>query len=387
MTCKVRLDKKKNRYVVDLRDIGGGQPEKRTKEEAHAFLNAAIAEHAQSGYINSKTSPTFGDLMGYKDASGKYVPAGSFLAHTETRVHNKKIGGGELVNKAKAIEHLKAMTYEGKPLADVRVADLRGGTLQLDLIDQIESGRAYKTARNILVVFKQAMKYCVLRGAINVSPAHEMSIDVPVSTGEDQRAKRLGKDRIKEIIAAANPRYRLVIMMAAHTGLRAGELCVLEWSDIDFAEGDFGAVHVRRSKKKDGSVGTAKTNAGHRTVDLSEELALELKKWKLNQPIAQRTNNLVFPSSTGQRASTDNWRERGIKKACKDLGVDVCTMHDMRHFFASILLFDLNESEATVTTLMGHGSIDFTRKQYGHWIEGLKKGNRIGQKLSAAFSG
>ena len=371
----------KVRHVADLRSIGGKEPTFKTLKLAEQHVENAIAEHVRSGYIDPASAPTFGEAMG--EANDGIYSANTFLGHTQKRVLSNKIGNGELVNKARAIQLLLEMNYQTKKLRDVRVSDFRAGQLQLELIDQIERGRAYKTAKNTLVIFKQAIKFCVLRGYINVSPAHDLSIEQQAATGEDKRAKRIGKDRVLAIINAAPEKYKLVIKAAAHTGLRAGELCVLRWSDIDF---DLNLLTVARAKKKGGAIGATKTKAGFRQIDLTPDLSKSLREWKLQQPIEQRCNDLVFANASGSVADTDVWRELGIKATCRKLGIEECTLHDMRHFFASILLFELAESEATITTLMGHSSIDFTRKQYGHWIAGLKRGSNLGEKLQAAFS-
>ena len=150
--------------------------------------------------------------------------------------------------------------------------------------------------------------------------------------------------------------------------MRAGEQAALTWQDIDFERG---LVHVKRARKKDGSVGAAKTKAGHRSIQLA-------------QPINQRVGDLVFPTTVGKMDSADNWRNRGLHGACDRAGVARISWHSLRHFFASILLFDLQEADATVTTLMGHKDISFTRRQYGHWMEDARRDTDIAERLLKA---
>ena len=119
-------------------------------------------------------------------------------------------------------------------------------------------------------------------------------------------------------------------------------------------------------------------------MPLFPDLIAKLRSWKLSQPIEQRINNLVFPTTAGAMDSVDNWRNRGLHKACDRAGVERITWHSLRHFFASILLYDLQEADATVTTLMGHKSIDFTRSQYGHWMEDFSRDTGIAERLARA---
>lgn len=369
MAKRVHKSKSKNRWVANLRGIGGGQPTFATEREAQAFVDRAIAEHENSGYINPRTSPTFARLCD------------SFLEHCEDRVRRDEIGDGEVTNKRKAIEHLKEMELDGQPLANAIVKELHAGKLSLQIVPQIQEGRAHKTAHNILVIFKQILSFGVLASAVNVNPGAELSLPKK-STAVSKKAKRISKEIIEAIIAAAPERYRLLLKFAASTGLRAGELCVLPWDNIDFDEQ---IVRVAMARKKCGKLGDPKSYAGFRTINLSATLTQELREWKMAQPKQQRSRNLVFPSSTGEVASTDNWRERGVKVGCKNAGVEAITLHDFRHYFASVLFFVLDKPDATVTYLMGHSSIDFTRKTYAHWMENKKRDAKLSEEFEAAF--
>jgi integrase len=369
MAKRVHKSKSKNRWIANLRGIGGGQPTFATEREAQAFVDRAIAEHENSGYINPRTSPTFARLCD------------SFLEHCEDRVRENEIGSGEVTNKRKAIEHLKSFTYDKEPLADAIVKELHAGKLSLQVVPQIKKGRAHKTAHNILVIFKQILSFGVLASAINTNPGAELALPKK-STAADKKAKRISKEIIDAIIAAAPERYRLLLKFASSTGLRAGELCVLPWDNIDFDEQ---IVRVAMARKKCGKLGDPKSYAGFRTINLSATLTQELREWKMAQPQQQRSRNLVFPSSTGEVASTDNWRERGVKVGCKNAGVEAITLHDFRHYFASVLFFVLHKPDDTVTYLLGHASIDFTRRTYAHWMENKKRDAKLSEEFEAAF--
>ncbi len=75
-----------------------------------------------------------------------------------------------------------------------------------------------------------------------------------------------------------------------------------------------------------------------------------------------------------------------LKKACKQAGVEVIRWHDLRHFFASILLQTYGDDLHKVTSFMGHGSIEMTRKVYGHWLDDSKRNAEDAAKLDAALT-
>jgi len=365
----IRHSKRDNGYIVNLRKYGGGEPVRKTVEDAIALLELAISEHQSGGFIPRHTSPVFAKI------------ADSFIAHETDRVRRNELGAGELANKTVNVDHLIALPFGNTTLGEAKVADLRTGPIQLAVVPALFEGRAHKTAANIFATFGQVLKHAALLEAIKVNPIAGKQIKLPAKPETaDTLVARLSKDIINVIIQHAG-RHSLKIEFAAWTGLRAGEQVVLTWDDIDF---DRGLVHVRRARKKDGSIGAAKTKAGHRSVPIDAGLLAKLREWKLSQPIEQRVNNLVFPTQTGAIDGVDNWRNRGLQPACKRAGVEKISWHALRHFYASILLFDLQEADAVVTTLLGHASIDFTRKQYGHWMEDARRDTDISERLARA---
>ena len=365
----IRYSKRDNGYIVNLRKYGGGEPKRGTLEEAKALLEHAIAEHQSGGFIPRHTSPTFSAI------------AAKFIEHETDRVRRGDLSNGELANKRSNVDHLIALPFGNSTLGEARVADLRTGPIQLTLVPALFEGRAHKTAANIFTTFGQVLKHAVLLEALKVNPVAGKQISLPTKPETaDTLAARLSVDIINVIVEHAG-RYGLTIKFAAWTGLRAGEQIALTWEDIDFERG---LVHVRRARKKDGSVGAAKTKAGHRSIPIDVDLLAKLRAWKLAQPIEQRVHNLVFPTSTGEMDNVDNLRNRGLHTACDRAGVERITWHSLRHFFASILLFDLQEADATVTTLMGHKDISFTRRQYGHWMEDARRDTDIAERLRRA---
>ena len=377
----VKYSKSKKRWIADLRDVGGKEPTFRNKEDAVAALNSAIAESETGGYINKKTSPTFEQVVGRRGDNGKFTPASCFLAHTEKRVRRNEIGGGELANKEKACEHLCEMIYDGKRFGDVRVADIQG-KLELDLVDEILAGRSNKSAQNIRSILKQALHYAVSAKYIHLNPAAELSVPI---IGEKPMPKLLSKEIVSEIIRHAPDRYRDELLIIAESGLRTSELAPLEWTDIDL---DRELIHVQRAKKKlskhvaQDKIGKTKTKSGNRKIAMHPQVKQMLQeRWlKAGRP----SEGLVFPNKDGQMQCMDNLRNRGINKACARAGLPFVTLRDLRHFFASILIYEMDETDAIITQMMGHADINFTRKTYAEWLDDRARDRKLSQRMGRA---
>lgn len=182
----------------------------------------------------------------------------------------------------------------------------------------------------------------------------------------------------------------LAVAFAFQTGLRFGEHCALRWCDLDMDKKRVSVVVAKRKAGRGGQfeVGVTKTKLSRRVVPLTPQLIALLKAWKLRSPYSKE-DDLVFPTRRGTyQYDSGNWRSRYLHPACDAVGIDRLRWHDMRHFFASVLLDSFGTDWARIADLMGHDSTDFTRRQYGHWIEPeAAEDEQASDELGAAFFG
>ena len=69
---------------------------------------------------------------------------------------------------------------------------------------------------------------------------------------------------------AADEDFRVMLLFAASTGVRAGEQWAARWGDVDFENCN---VHIGRRVDAYSEEGPAKSAAGVRTVPISNQLA------------------------------------------------------------------------------------------------------------------
>jgi integrase len=89
----------------------------------------------------------------------------------------------------------------------------------------------------------------------------------------------------------------------------------------------------------------------------------------------------------GDYADANTWRRRGLIPACKAAGVDPIRWHDLRHYYASLLIFEIKHAPQEISRMMGHHDFSFTSKQYGHWLETARGKSKVGDKISAIMGG
>ena len=176
------------------------------------------------------------------------------------------------------------------------------------------------------------------------------------------------------------PRRAIVATLGA-AGLRAGELCALNWADLDFAH--------TRIKVRD-----AKTPAGVREIEMSPWLRDELLGYR--QSLGSVTAKApVFPTRTGKRRKPDNVRARVIAPTvhrANELREETgrlplppgVTPHTLRHTFISFLL-EAGASPRYVMGQVGHADPKTTLRIYAHLLKRDRSG--VGKALDELIHG
>jgi integrase len=163
-----------------------------------------------------------------------------------------------------------------------------------------------------------------------------------------------------------SPEHFPFFLCAFRTGMRLGEILALQWGDIDF-NSDF--IHVERSYKR-GIVEKPK-NDKDRRVDMSDQLALNLKKLlrerKKEGLKAGKGEAVKIIFHRNGNYMEQNYIRRVFKRILKQAGIRDMRLHDTRHTFASLLLSN-GESPVYVKEQLGHSSIQITVDIYGHLI-------------------
>ncbi|MFJ6483972.1 tyrosine-type recombinase/integrase [Streptomyces sp. NPDC091682] len=219
----------------------------------------------------------------------------------------------------------------------------------------------------------------------------------------------LHSDAVRALIDAASDRYRALLLLAASSGLRQGELFGLEVDGVDFLRRE---VTVRQQLiDPDGDlpyIGEPKTHESYRTVPLTkaavDALAAHLERFPApavqiedrtdpRKP-RQRTARLIFPNQDGKpvrrgawahvwsraRRSANEalveayeqaraaWLRSGKPKGGEPARIeapDGASLHDLRHFYASLLIKH-RENVKTVQKRLGHAKPSITLDTYTH---------------------
>jgi integrase len=219
-----------------------------------------------------------------------------------------------------------------------------------------------KTINNRLSALSSLLRYASKSKVISEAPG--CSFFIEDHTPRDEEICAVPTEHAEAIVAVAEPRYRVAVLLAWHAGLRAGEIIGLRWDDIDELQR---VLTVRRARDTNGAF-TSPKHGKTRTVPLSGELEQGLRRMK-------RRGLWVVSRLDGQPLSY--W---GLRDAIRDLYVkaDVETprqpIHGLRHAYCTALV-NSGVPIQVVKELAGHASIQTTLK-YLHTDETQARCNR-----------
>ncbi|BAQ85769.1 integrase [uncultured Mediterranean phage uvMED] len=370
---KVTKRKDRNSYYVFLHQIGGKRKTFKSKIEAENYAQTKWEEHLKNQYIPVTVSGSKG-IANWFDYQQNRYEQGEFL---QQELRHKKNIADKFVN----------ILVQGKTLGKWNLEQLVShprspASISQEIISQIlEMNIAHKTKKSLYYSFKNIFTFFHERKWTHENAIGSTLFPKNNHSVIDNKAKRITKENIEKIINFADPKYKLAIKFATYTGLRQGEQRELRWKDINFKDN---IIIVSRGVQRFGTVGRTKTKNGQRIVPLVPSIAKELLELRMS--IGRPDDEaLVFGNSRGNYIH-DRFLRRQLQKACMLAEVDHIRWHDLRHFYASILLQTYGDDLHKVTSFMGHGSIEMTRKVYGHWLDDKKRNEEDAAKLDAAFT-
>lgn len=267
--------------------------------------------------------------------------------------------------------------FESRKIASFGVEDVT------KLIRDLEGEGLRPTSINAYMQpLRSVFKFAVKRGLISTNPCDALtSDDRPHSDVESTPDHEWTQKEMGNLIAAAEgvarqPEsrydYSPIIRVALGTGLRIGELLGLTWEDIDLKKGE---LHVRRQWLRAGTYGPPKTKAGVRRVPLPDDLVSYLRGLKLRSGFSQ-PEHPVFVSKTGKPLGHRNLTRRGFEPIAKKARLDGVSFHDMRHAFASRMIWR-GTSPTDLARVMGHESSAVTEKVYIHLFNRQETDSKI----------
>lgn len=260
-----------------------------------------------------------------------------------------------------------------KPLGNKRLNEITRGDLRDLLLDKYSSGAAPGSVELMHTVLSGVFNHAIDDEILPHNPASNIlkRLDFKREKKDIQPLSQEETEDVLSFISENYPDLYLFFLTAFKTGARIGELCALEWRDVDYRRK---TVKICKTAKDQHIKPTTKTYIS-RSVDLTDQLSTALIQGKKNDKehcfklgIKQKhifhSRGLLLAQNTIRR----KW-----ERALDQCGISHKRLHDIRHTFASTLL-SRSVPLLYVSHQLGHSSPNITLNVYGHFMPSENKG-------------
>ena len=227
-----------------------------------------------------------------------------------------------------------------------------------------ETGLADSQLRNIHSLCWRALEKAVSGNLIPQNPASGCKLP-PARKGEMNLLSRESMQKL--LIQAKEEKYYELFLLEFATGLRLGELTVLQWEDLNLTTGE---LRISKQAVVIGSevvVTEPKTKAAVRTLLLPPkvlEVFREYRKRNVSRwlfPSPKKEDSPLLPSVVRQR----------LHRLLDHAGCERMRFHDLRHTFATLAL-ESGKDVKTLSAMLGHVSAATTLDIYTHITDDMR---------------
>ncbi len=201
---------------------------------------------------------------------------------------------------------------------------------------------------------------------------------------EPEPMRFLTHDEVATLASVVDPRYRAFVLVAAYTGLRAGELIGLRRKHVDLLRRTVTVVEQVQYIGGGHLTLPPKSAAGRRSVAVPAVVADGLSG-HLGRFAEPGPDGLVFPAPDGGFLRLENFRKRVWLPAVTKAGLSPLRIHDLRHTCASLAIA-AGADVKVLQRMLGHASAALTLDRYGHLLPGQAESvaSRLDQMARAA---
>lgn len=247
-------------------------------------------------------------------------------------------------------------------VGEIKVSKFSNDDLQRFVDNTITSGYCKHGARDCVSIIKLVLKYGAKMGYCRLPV---MDVKYP-REGKKKSNHFLSDGDYKKLLSFCmeNPgKKTFPILISMTTGLRIGEVCALQYGDIDF---DKLTINIERSVKRVCTPGEKsvleisdpKTLSSIREVPILPEVAKLLNEHRLADDVYISSGNSETP------LEPRSYRTKYVRILDK-LGIEHHTFHDLRHTFASRCI-NAGSDARTVADILGHTNVEMTLNVYTH---------------------
>lgn len=255
-------------------------------------------------------------------------------------------------------------------LGNILLVDVTSAMISKLLIDFQMKGYAHASAIKLYNILNGVFTMAYRDDSVTINPMLKVQHPSPrkdEQIDKDDTAKAYTVQELRDILSAANDeplKWQAYIYLAADTGARKGELCGLQWNDINWTEK---RITIRRNLQYTASKGVyvaAPKNGLTRIVDIGDDV-LKLLQTLRNEQAKHCISQWVFTQDNKSDPMNPQTPTRYFKKFGNKYGIKDFHPHALRHTSASIAITS-GADVVSVSQRLGHKDTAITLRMYAH---------------------
>lgn len=255
--------------------------------------------------------------------------------------------------------HLNRFFGDKIHITDIMVQDF--------IFKKIEEGLSIKTIKDVIIVLKMVVKFG--NKYSKLKSLTDWDIEFPTNH-ERKEIEVLSKEQHKRLMEYLKTHFsfrNLGIYMCLCTGMRIGEVCALQWEDLDINEGVINVgktiqriYNVEKIKQRtELLIEKPKTKTSQRQIPMSKELLSMIK------PMKKIVHPEFFVLTNDEKPTEPRTYRSYYNHLMKQLDLPKMKFHGLRHSFATRCI-EGKADYKTISVLLGHSNISTTLNLYVH---------------------
>lgn len=233
---------------------------------------------------------------------------------------------------------------------------------------------AEKTVHDLVSLLVQIIKYGQSRKYIRYFDFQTVSYP-KIPNQELHVLKSSEVTKLVHFMQSSFEIQKIGVLLSLFMGIRLGELCALQWQDVNLLDE---TIHIKKtmqrlkdfdsktSAKTKIVIDTPKSQKSIRSIPIPSFLLEVLQKHKASDKAYLLTGTVRYIEPSVY--------ERMFSMYLEEAGIENTNFHALRHTFATRAIeqgFDIK----SLSEILGHSSVKFTMERYVHPSEAHKKRN------------
>lgn len=338
-------------------------------------VNGKLKQISKNGFATKAEARLWGIQAEADDNMEKQKEDVLFVDYFETWYETYK---ENKLEKSTAKKYIHVHGVLKKYFPNARLKDVTRTDYQ-HFLNAYGASHAKETVQQIDIAVKACVKSAMLDQYLSTD--FTARTEIVYNKKCEKKVEYLSAEELNRLIqitkSGLDPRYtsRYMILTAAYTGMRLGEIAALTWNDIDFLHK---TISITKSWSYiEGDFKQTKTKSSVRTIKVTDELLRPLKLLKYNR------SNMVFLNNQ-HKIPTSNAVNKVLRELLAQANIKRTGyhFHSLRHSHVAYLLYQGIDLYA-ISKRLGHSNMTITATRYAYLIDELRE--KEDEKISAAI--